>query len=77
VRVDIRELAPAGAEFAPEAFAAVVGTTVPMTREDADAVGLVEVVAAQVAADGRSVVLTLEVPDPGDCPDGCTTEGHR
>lgn len=53
--------APEGARFAPDAFAAQVGTAVPFTVSGQPH-GEATVVAAEVAADGSSVRLTFESP---------------
>lgn len=62
-RIEVEQPAEPGATFAPDAFAGQIGKTVPLTIEGRAADGGCKVVGAQVADDGSSVSLTLEVAD--------------
>lgn len=61
-RIQVEQPASDGSTFAPDAFASQIGKTVRLNIEGAPA-SECKVVAAEVAEDGASVVLTLEVPD--------------
>lgn len=54
--------APEHHAFAPGAFDSQIGETFPLTVEGRQ-IDNCKVVAAEVAEDGASVTLTLEVPD--------------
>lgn len=60
-RFQFDEQAPEDAVYAPGAFDSQVSKTVPL--HGPRSFGTARVVAVEVAADGRSVSFTLEVPD--------------
>lgn len=59
-RISHTEPAPPGSRFAADAFAGQIGKRLPF---DGRRVGACTVLAATIAPGGRSVELTLEVPD--------------
>ena len=71
MRIQIRELAPEAetprgtfpGKFGPDAFARQIGKEVPLKLEGAQ-YGMATLTAAEVAADGSSALLTLDLPDP-------------
>lgn len=62
-RIEVEQPAEPGTTFALDAFDSQIGRTVPMNIAGRAVDGGCKVVAAEVADDGRSVSLTLEVPD--------------
>lgn len=62
-RIEVEQPAEPGAQFARDAFDGQVGKTVPMNIEGRAVEGGCTVVGAEVAEDGASVTLTLELPD--------------
>lgn len=64
MRLHVAQRAMPGAVFAPDAFAAQVGRSVPLRDEDGATTGQVAtIVSAEVVDEGRTVALVLEVPD--------------
>lgn len=61
-KIQIVQHAGANEVFGPEAFNCTIGSTVPLTVEGRQ-ISHCRIVAAEVASDGRSVELTVEVPD--------------
>ncbi|MFJ2303777.1 MULTISPECIES: hypothetical protein [unclassified Streptomyces] len=62
-RFEMQMRPESGAPFRPGAFDRMIGARVPMTIGGRPVEGGCKVVSAEVAADGRSVALTLEAPD--------------
>lgn len=58
-------LADAGEAFAVDATASQVGRRLPFRRPDGVVQDAATVVAVEVVDGGRSVVMTVDVPDPG------------
>lgn len=60
--VKVVQQAPEHHTFAPDVFDSQIGKTVPLAVEGRQ-IDNCKVVAAEVAEDGASVTLTVEVPD--------------
>ena len=60
-RIVVRQPAPALALFKPDAFASQIGEDIAFTAPGKS--GTARLVAARVADDGRSVMLTVDVAD--------------
>lgn len=60
--IEVQHAAAPGEVFAPDAFAEDVGQRIPFKVGDHEIDGGCEVLAVAVAADGRSVTLTLDLP---------------
>lgn len=73
-RLSYTQSSAPGERFAPDAFDGQIGKVVPMNIEGRPVEGGCTVVGASVADDGRSVQLTLEVPD-GVLPSQVTEPG--
>lgn len=73
-RIKVEQSAEPGTTFARDAFDSQIGKTVPMNVEGRAVDGGCKLVGAEVADDGRSVSLTLEVPD-GALPGAGTARG--
>jgi hypothetical protein len=67
VRCEFRYPASPGEMFASNAFARAAGTTVPLRTGDRLA-GHVQVISADVAGNGLSVMFTYEIADLEDTP---------
>lgn len=61
--IEVQHNAAPDEVFPPDAFTDQVGTRIPFKIGDHEVEGGCEVVAVEVAEDGRSVTLTLDVPD--------------
>jgi hypothetical protein len=66
-RLTFRQLAEDHTVFAPDAFAGVIGQRVPLTMAG-ERIGTALLLAAEVAEDGRSVSLTVQVSTPEKSP---------
>lgn len=61
-RIQLRQPAPAGSGYAPNAFDSQIGKEVPFNI-DGNRRGLCAIVAAEVTEDGSAALLTVDVPD--------------
>lgn len=63
MQVSVVQGAPTGQRFSPDAFAGQLGRQVGLFSGDpAVSIGVATIVAAVVATDGTSVVLTMDLP---------------